>query len=121
MRIASRPSTTPRRLEANPGESWTTIGSLPRARANATARSIAPPSARGWVTTSTSFIAWTGLKKCIPTRRPGSGIADAIAATDKDEVLVASSACAGAARSTSANTCRLTARSSTTASMTTSA
>ncbi len=121
MRMASRPSTTPSRLEANPGESLTTIGSLPSARANATARSTLAAAARGCRTISTSFIAWTGLKKCSPTTRPGSCTAPAMAATESEEVLVASSAPAGAVRSSSANNRCLTPRSSTTASITTSA
>ena len=38
IRIASSPNTTPRRLDANPGESWTTIGSLANRRAMVHAR-----------------------------------------------------------------------------------
>src|SRR5205807_1342950 len=121
MRMASRPSTSPNRLDANPGESFTRIGSFPSARANATARSTAAAAARGCRTISTSFIAWTGLKKCSPTTRPGSRTAPAMAATESDEVLVASSASAGAVRSSSTNNRCLTPRSSTTASITTSA
>src|SRR2546425_356419 len=121
MRIASSPSTTPSRLEAKPGESRTTIGSLPSRRASATARSTAAGSARAWVTTSTSFIACTGLKKCRPTTRPGVRTAAAMAPTDRDDVLVASRASGGVAASSSANKRRFTARSSTTASMTTAA
>ncbi len=121
MRIASRPSTTPSRLEAKPGESFTTIGSLASVRARATARATALAVAPGCRTTSTSFIACTGLKKCRPTTRPGSRTAAAMAATERDDVLVASSAAAGAARSSSANRRRFTSSSSTTASITTSA
>ena len=121
MRIASRPSATPSRLDANPGESFTIMGSFPSARANATARSTLAVAARGCRTISTSFIAWTGLKKCSPTTRLGSRTAPATAATESDDVLVASSAPAGAARSSSANSRCFTATSSTTASMTTSA
>src|SRR6058998_1381355 len=123
MRIASRPRARPRRLDANPGESRTTIGSLPRARANATARSTASAAAFGCVTTSTNFIACTGLKKCIPTTRPrpDAGTAEAIEATERDDVLVASSAPGGAARATSARSRCFTPRSSTTASITTTA
>src|SRR5438034_4005645 len=121
IRIASRPSATPNRLEAKPGESLTTIGSFPSALANVTARSTDWEVVCGWVTTSTSFMACTGLKKCMPTTRPGSRAAAAIAATESEEVLVASKASAGAARSTSAKTCCLEPRCSRTASITTSA
>src|SRR5437773_8702420 len=88
IRIASRPSAKPNRLEAKPGESLTTIGSFPSALANVTARSTDWAVVCGWVTTSTSFMACTGLKKCMPTTRPGSRAAAAIAATESEEVLV---------------------------------
>ena len=118
MRIASRPSATPRRLEAKPGESLTRIGSLPSWRANATARSMTPGSERSCVTTSTSLMACTGLKKCSPTTRPGSRTACAIAAIESEDVFVASSASWGAASCRSANRRRFRARSSATASIT---
>src|SRR5207249_1497203 len=98
IRIASRPSAKPNRLEAKPGESLTTIGSFPSALAYVTARSRDWEVVCVWVTTSTSFMASTGLKKCMPTTRPGSRAAAAIAATESEEVLVASKASAGAAR-----------------------
>jgi hypothetical protein len=47
------------------------------------------------------------LKKCIPTSRLPSRTAAAIAAIGSDEVLVANSACAGAARSIAPNSSRL--------------
>src|SRR3989441_1523520 len=121
MRIASRPSTTPRRLEAKPGESLTTIGSLPSCRAKVTARSTAVWTPRSCVTTSTGVSTGPGLKKCMPIPRAGSPTAVAILPTDRDEVLVARRASPGAARSTAAKSCRFTSRSSTTASITTSA
>ena len=40
--------------------------------------------------TSTSGITGAGLKKCIPTTRPGSWHADAIDVTESDDVFVAS-------------------------------
>ena len=97
------------------------MGSFPRARAKATARSTLAAPARGCRTISTSFIAWTGLKKCSPTTRLASRSAPARAATDRDDVLVASSAPAGAARSSSVKSRCFTSKSSTTASITTSA
>ncbi len=74
----------------NPGvaAAWTTC--LPqspasRVTAAATAGSVARP-----LTTSTSRITGAGLKKCMPTRRPGWMSPAAIAVGDSDEVLVAS-------------------------------
>src|SRR6185437_10195778 len=72
MRIASSPRITPRRLDANPGESFTRIGSLPSTRASAVARSTWGAPVRPCVTISTSVIRCTGLKKCIPRSRQGS-------------------------------------------------
>src|SRR5207249_1497206 len=96
IRIASRPSAKPNRLEAKPGESLTTIGSFPSALANVTARSTDWEVVCGWVTTSTSFMACTGLKKCMPTTRPGfrAAPADALLATNTSSLSVAAIAAA---------------------------
>jgi len=61
------------------------------------------------------------LKKWNPVTRSGCARPDAIAVTDSEEVLVASTHVSETTASTSANTCRLTASSSKTASMTKSA
>ncbi len=61
-----------------------------RGGAFATARSTAAGAARACVTTSTNFIACTGLNKCVPTTRPGSCTAAAMSVIESDELLVAS-------------------------------
>ena len=109
------------RLTTNAGRSATItqffFSALPTARAVASAASsVAAPR-----TTSTSGSTATGLKKWNPTTRSGCASPAAIAVTDSEEVLVASTQSAGTTASTSANTCRLTASSSKTASMTKSA
>ena len=59
-----------------------------------------------------------GLKKCIPTTRPGELVAAAISVTDNADVFVASTASAPADRSSSAKSARFGSSSSTIASMT---
>ncbi len=68
--------------------------------------------------TSTSGMTATGLKKCIPTSRSGRASFEAIAVTDRPEVLVTSRHSSETTCSTSANTACLTFSSSNTASMT---
>ncbi len=67
-------------------------------------------------TTSTSFIAGAGLKKCIPMTSSGRDVARAIDTTGSDEVVVASTAPGLQTLSSVANSCCLTSRSSATAS-----
>ena len=118
MRIASMPRVMPRRLEANPGESLTTMGSFPMASTMATALVRVASSTRSWTTISTSFMMWTGLKKWSPKHRSGWGRPSAMAANDSDEVLLARMAPSFTTGAAAAMTERLTSRSSTTASMT---
>ena len=71
-------------------------------------------------TISTSGISGAGLKKCIPTTRPGEDVAAAISVTESAEVLVASTASGRQIRSSSAKSSRFGSSSSTIASITTS-
>ena len=70
---------------------------------------------------STNRIAGAGLKKCRPTIRSGRASPAAIAAIDKDDVLLASTAPAPSSGSSAANTACLASSRSTTASITRSA
>ena len=71
--------------------------------------------------TSSRGIFCTGEKKCMPRTREGRRESRAISAMGRDEVLLANTQSSRVAASTSASTRRLRARSSKTASMTTSA
>ncbi len=63
-------------------------------------------------TTSTSFIAGAGLKKCIPITSCGREVARAQATTGSDEVVVARTAPGLHTLSSVAKSCRLISRSS---------
>ena len=102
----------------NPGVAAARTTCLPQLSASpvtapATAGSVARP-----LTTSTSRISGAGLKKCMPTSRPGWLSPAAIAVGDSDEVLVASTQPGVTTFSSCANRVCLTARSSATASIT---
>ena len=90
MRSASRVNGRRQRLATKPTESRARIGALPIRRATSVAASSAAAELSSPATTSTSSISAGGLKKCIPTTRSGSGVEAAIAVTESDEVLVAS-------------------------------
>src|SRR5207247_612534 len=79
------------RLTRKPATSAASIGCRPSASPAARARSIACGEVAAPATTSTSFITGGGLKKCMPTTRPGPFKPAAIAVTLSDEVLVAAS------------------------------
>ncbi|CAM5535295.1 hypothetical protein SMICM304S_02834 [Streptomyces microflavus] len=83
-----------------------------------TARTVAWTSSavRTVRTTSTSFIAGAGLKKCIPMTSSGRAVARAMAMTGSEEVVVASTAPGRQTLSRVAKSCCLTSRSSATAS-----
>src|SRR5690349_9791342 len=73
----------------NPGADRTWATCLPHdvamaATVWATSGSVCTP-----VTTSTSLMTGTGLKKCIPTTRLGCGVPAAISVTDSEDVFVA--------------------------------
>ena len=78
------------RLTMKPGVERACTGTLPQDRASSNTASATPGSVCRPATTSTSFIRGTGLKKCMPTRRPGCCRPLAMAVTEIDEVLVAS-------------------------------
>src|SRR5512135_371807 len=104
-----------------PGVDVACTGVLPHAIAvawtvSATARSVARP-----LTTSTSCISGTGLKKCMPTMRPGDFIPAASSVIDSDDVFDARIAAGGTITSSSRSRPRLVSRSSTIASTTSSA
>src|SRR5512137_1382796 len=95
------------RLTMKPGVDRACTGTLPQAWLNsktacATAASVCNPD-----TTSTSLISGTGLKKCMPTSRPGCCKPLEIAVTEIDEVLLASTQLALTSDSSCANSARL--------------
>ena len=69
--MASNAKTIPRRLDANPGESRTSMTSFPMRRPTARADARASGEVCSALTSSRSFITGGGLKKCIPTTRAG--------------------------------------------------
>ena len=91
---------------------------MPHAAANAIAVSIVSSLAVSGRTTSTSFITGAGLKKWMPHTRSGRWVAIASSTTGSVEVLVARMPSGLTICSSSANSAFLTARSSTTLSMT---
>ena len=106
------------RLTMKPGVERACTGTLPQALdksniAAATAGSVCRPD-----TTSTSFISGTGLKKCMPTSRPGYCKPLAMAVTEMDEVLDASTQSAATMDSSCLKSPRFTSSFSTMASTT---
>ena len=108
------------RLTRKPGESRTTTGVFPSARAKAKTVATHSSEVRGPRMTSTSGMRWTGLKKCIPATRPAWIAPAEISAMGSVEVFEAKIASSGTAASQSFRTARLTPSFSTTASMVTS-
>ena len=106
------------RLTTNPGVSWQRIGVFPIRSPNANAASNGSSSVSSARTISTSGISGAGLKKCIPTTRPGVEVAAAISVTESAEVFVARTASGRQIRSSSANSSRFGSSSSTIASIT---
>ena len=104
-----------------PGVSAATTGVLPSRRARKATLSVTAGSVIGPGITSTSAISGTGLKKCIPTTRPGFPVADAMRATGSELVFVARMVVGTAAASRRRNASRLSSRSSGMASITISA
>ena len=106
------------RLTMKPGVERACTATLPhtlesRKMASATAGAVCRPD-----TTSTSFISGTGLKKCMPTSRCGWCRPLAMAVTEMDEVLVASTQSADTMPSSCLNRLRLASSFSTMASTT---
>src|SRR5882757_341436 len=121
MRIASRPSITPSRLVAKPGESRTTTSDLPSRRTHSRALSRTSSRVLGPSTISTSLDTGTGLKKCMPTNRPGCTSTAPSSATDSELVLVATTVSLDTASSTAVSTRTFSSGASGTASTTRSA
>jgi hypothetical protein len=120
-RIASSRYGARIRLTRKPGALFTGSGSLSICRANAAP--AASNSARDSLpaTISTSIILGTGLKKCSPMSRVGSGSAAAICSIGMLDVFVASNADGFAFAASADNRSCFTLRFSNTASMITSA
>jgi hypothetical protein len=97
------------------------IGRLPICCTNASAFSIVSSAVSSATTISTSFITGTGEKKCSPITRVGRWVAAASPAIGIDEVFEARMTESSSASSRVRNTARLTSRSSTIASITSSA
>ena len=72
-----------------PVESLARTAVLPSLLPNATISSYTAGSVAMVLTTSTSFITGTGLKKCRPTKRCGRLVAVAISVMVSEEVLLA--------------------------------
>ena len=106
------------RFTMKPGVSRTRTGSFPMASARAMAAWIAASPEASPSTTSTSRIAGTGLKKCMPTTRSARPARAPICVTESAEVLVASTTSARHSRSSRSNSPRFSSRSSGAASMT---
>ena len=104
-----------------PALSPQTTGFLPTLRTSATTSSSTVGSVTTVRTISTRFCTGAGLKKWMPTTRPGWAFAVEISVTDSEEVLVASIALVETIDSSSRKIPFLTSRDSTTASTTRSA
>ncbi len=102
----------------NPARSAQRTGCLPAARATWATVAVTSSAVRTVGTISTSRITWAGLNQCIPTTSWGREVAVAHSITGREDVVVAMIAPGRMTASISANSARLTARSSTTASMT---
>jgi hypothetical protein len=102
----------------NPGVEAACTGSLPQALAVAWIAAATPGSVASPETTSTSGINGTGLKKCMPTTRPGCRSGDAMAVIEIDDVFDARMHSGATMLSSRAKSSRLASRSSTIASTT---
>ena len=108
------------RLVRKPRESFTRIGVLPSCPDRSIAAAIVSSDVRSARITSTSFMRSAGEKKCMPTNRRGRMLASASPVMGSVDVLDARNAFSPMAASALAITSALTARSSNTASMTSS-
>ncbi len=105
-------------LTTKPARSLTSTASFPQAPTNAWTASMVAGAAVSGTTTSTSRIAEAGLKKWMPHTCSGRDVSIASSTTGSVEVLVARIASRRVSRSSSEKSAFLTARSSTTDSMT---
>src|SRR3954464_253773 len=81
-----------RRFPTKPGGSGTSTAVLPSVSHRSRARWRVASVAAAGKASSTSFILGTGLKTCSPTKRWAAPLAPARRSTDKDDVVLASSA-----------------------------
>ncbi len=109
------------RFTQNPGLSFTTMTVFPMRRPNATAVLTTPGAVRSPGMTSSRGIFATGEKKCMPMTRSGTRAASAIFVMGIVDVFDAKPDPSGVAASNSRRTCCLTAISSNTASIVSSA
>jgi hypothetical protein len=77
------------RFTTNPGESFTSIGTLPSFSASPRTAATVESLVRMPRTTSTSFISGTGLKKCRPTNCAGRLMYEASFVMERLDVFVA--------------------------------
>src|SRR6266496_2408747 len=104
----------------NPARSRQCTGCLPTFAQTACAVATTSSAVEMVRTTSTSFITGAGLKKCRPTTSDGREVAAAQEITGSEDVVVASTAPGFSTSSSAPNTACFTARSSATASITSS-
>src|SRR3989449_5967618 len=95
------------RFDTKPGESLTSTGVLPRARAISSVRRVVASAVSRPRITSTSCITGTGFMKCIPITCAGRSVAAASPVIEMEEVLEARMAPGGAVRSSSRNSASL--------------
>jgi hypothetical protein len=100
------------RLATKPVESRARMGVRPIRSATPVVAARASSELSSPATTSTSSISAGGLKKCMPTTRSGPGTAEAIAVTESEDVLVASTALGPQTLASRSNRCRFRSRSS---------
>jgi len=121
IRMASRLNIAPRRDDANPGVSCTSMAVFPISSTYSSAMASVFSLVRSATTISTSGMMCVGLKKCRPSVRLASSRTLASSVTERDDVFVAMTASSGAPASTSWKTSFLIPMSSGTASMARSA
>ena len=76
-------------MTRKPGQSWATMGTLPMAAMASLDRDTTESAVSRPGITSTSFIAWTGLKKWRPRKRSGLPERKARSVTERVDVFVA--------------------------------
>ncbi len=111
----------PSRVVTKPGRSRISTVSLPSAWQKSSARPSVAALVSTELTTSTSRIAGTGLKKCVPTTWPGRSLAAPSTSIGSPLVFDARTASSPAARPSVVKMLRFRPRSSETASITMSA
>ena len=82
-------------METKPGKSFAWAGVLPSSSASSTIAARVSSDVSGALTTSTSAITGTGLKKCMPITLSGRPVTTASEAIGMDEVFEARIASGG--------------------------